>query len=205
MFNVFTVSSGFVSKGGLVDSLTLKSAGIDIPAIIVGEDGRGRSRGVLPVQLPNGLYKEWKEKGQVVIYAAEVGTTKAGKPKLFAKTEADLDEKIICVFNTKIGFRGSNSHTGDRTGETKKDWMDREFPVFAEFPGETLITGTIAQGAAGRMGSGDQLVAVIPKEVVFRTSYGGRLYGAPSSHYYKWDGEQLLVLTWDERVASEFF
>lgn len=203
---VYTIESGKVSEGATVVKLALKGAGIEIPAIIVGEEGRGRERGVLPVQLPNGLYKEWQEKGRVEIRAAEVGQTKAGKPKLFAKEGPDADEKIICVFLTKIGFRGSNSHTGDRTGETTKDSWGDERPVFAPFPGEILVRGVIAQGAAGRMGSGEQLVAVMPKGVVFRTGYGGRLYGAPSAHYYSWDGQQLLGgLTWDERCASDIF
>lgn len=204
-YKIFTVSSGSVSEGATVGKLTLKGAGIDIPAIIVGEEGRGRSRGVLPVQLPNGLYKEWQEKGSVTVNAAEVGQTKAGKPKLFVKNGADTDEKIIVVFRTKIGFRGGNSHTGDRTGETEKDMWGDERPKFHPFPGETLVSGVIAQGAAGRMGSGEQLVAVMPKDIVFRTGYSGRLYGGPSAHYYKWDGQQLLALTWDERVASDLF
>ena len=204
-YRIFTISSGSVSSGATVGNLNLKNAGINIPAVIVGEEGRGRSRGVLPVQLLNRLRKEWQEKGSVTINAAEVGQTKAGKPKLFVKNGPDTDEKIIVVFRTKIGFRGGNSHTGDRTGETEKDTRGGERPKFYPFPGEKLIFGTIAQGAAGYMGSGEQLVAVMPKDIVFRTGYSGRLYGSPSSHYYKWDGQQLLALTWDERVASDLF
>ncbi len=204
-YKVYTVSSGSVREGAVVEKLALKGAGIDIPAIIIGEEGRGRKRAVLPVQLPSGLYKEWHEKGRVEIRAAEVGQTKAGKPKLFGKETADTDEKIICVFLTKIGFRGSNSHTGDRTGETFKDSWGEERPVFAQFPGEVLVCGVIAQGAAGRMGSGEQLVAVMPRGIVFRTGYTGRLYGAPSAHYYIWNGEQLISATWEERTAADLF
>ena len=205
MYSIYTIQSGEVSEGAKVSSLTLKSAEITIPAIIIGEQGRGRSRGVLPVQLPNGLYKEWQEKGSVTINAAEVGQTKAGKPKLFVKNGPDTNEKIIVVFRTKIGFRGSNSHTGDRTGEKEKDCWGTEHLKFRPFPGEILTIGIIAQGDAGRMGSGQQLVAVMPKDVVFRTSYSGRLYGFPSAHYYKWDGQRLLALTWEEREASDLF
>lgn len=197
---VFTVSSGTVQEGTVVESLTLKGAGVDIPAIIIGEEGRGRDRGVLPVKLTNGQQKEWQEKGRTTIFFAEVGETKAEKPKLFAKEREDTDEKIICVFRTKIGYRGGNSHTGDRTGED-----DNDRPSFALFPGKELVSGSIAQGTAGRMGSGSQMVAVMPKDTVFRTGYSGRLYGGPGSHYYLWDGEKLLSLTWDERVASDLF
>ena len=74
-----------------------------------------------------------------------------------------------------------------------------------KFPGEILCAGTIAEGDAGRMGSGDQLIAVVPKEEVFRTAYHGRLYGAPSSHYYKYDGQSIQSLTWEERLASDLW
>lgn len=207
---VYTIESGKVSEGAIVEMLALKGAGIEIPAVIVGEEGRGRERGVLPVQLTNCQYKEWQEKGRVRIMFAEVGTTKAGKPKLLAKDKdsAGNDEKIVCVFRTHIGFRGGNNHTGDRTGEEEyDDWGTKKTrPTFAPFPGEILVRGIIAQGAAGRMGSGEQLVAVMPPKCVFRTTYSGRLYGAPSAHYYCWNGQQLLGgLTWDERCASDIF
>jgi len=205
-FKVFTID-GSVQEGAVVEKLTLKGAGIDIPAIFVGEQGRGRERGVLPVQLPSTLQAEWKEKGRVRISSAEVGTTKAGKPKLYARTGegVDADDAVICVFRTHIGFRGGNSHTGDRTGEIEKDAYGDERITFLPFPGETLVSGHIAQGTAGRMGGGQQLVATMPKGVVFRTGYSGRLYGAPAAHYYLWNGEQLLAMTWDERISSDIF
>ncbi len=198
---IFTIENGTVSDGASVEKLSLKNAGIEIPAIIIGEDGRGRQRGVLPVQLSNGQYKEWQGKGIVKINFADLTTTKAGKSKLIAKETTDETEKIVVVFLTKIGFRGGNSHTGDRSGKNENGDI-----IFSDFPGEIIASGTIAQGTAGRMGSGDQLVAIIPKDVIFRTSYSGRLYGSPSSHYYKWDGEKILGgFTWDERCVSEIF
>lgn len=202
-YRIFTVSSGTIKEGAMVETLTLKGAGIDIPAVIVGEEGRGRNLGVLPVQLPEILYKEWQESGRVEIRFAEVGSTKAEKPKLLARNGADSDEKIIVVFRTSIGFRGGNTHTGDSTGTEEKH--GRQVPVFADFPGEILVKGQIAQGIAGYMGSGDQLVAVMPKGTVFRTGYSGRLYGAPAAHYYLWNGEQLLAATWEEREVSDIF
>lgn len=204
---IFTIENGSVKEGAVVETLTLKGAGVDIPAIFVGEQGRGRERGVLPVQLPSILQVEWKEKGQVRISSAEVGTTKAGKPKLYARAGEgmDADDSVICVFRTNIGFRGSNSHTGDRTGQVEKDAFGDERITFLDFPGEMLVSGHIAQGMAGRAGGGQQLVATMPKGIVFRTGYSGRLYGAPAAHYYLWDGERLLAVTWDERVASDIF
>jgi len=104
------------------------------------------------------------------------------------KENADTDEKIICVFRTDIGFRGWNDHTGDWTGEPTEGGNH----IYAKFPGEILVKGVIAQGDAGRMRSGYQLVALMPKGIVFRTFYGGRLFGKPGEHYYRWDGKQLV-------------
>ena len=232
---VFTIKNGKVVEGVKVDSFTLKGAEVTIPAMIVGEKGRGRELGVLPVQLLPDSYKEWQEKGCVYIRFAKVGTTKAGKPKLFQTEDVDTIEKCICVFRTQIGFRGGNSHTGDRKGEywvpnwflgrkyLKEKYTKEEAAKIAEelnyswdtvfskkldfhpFPGEILCEGIVAQGDAGRMGSGSQLVAVMPADTIFRTGYSGRLYGAPSAHYYLFRDGQILSATWDEREVSDIF
>ena len=239
----FTIRSGEVSPGAKVETFQLSGAGVTIPAILVGEKGRGRKLGVLPVQLLPSSYKEWQEKGEVVITAALVGKTKAGKPKLIETSEITDTEKCICVFRTRIGYRGGNSHTGDRKEEYwVPNWFWRPdisalFPElkkkytreeaisivkeldpsyqwdtifekrleFHPFPGEVLCEGTIAQGAAGRMGSGSQIVAVMPAGIVFRTGYSGRLYGAPSAHYYLFRDGQLLSATWEEREITDIF
>lgn len=245
---IFTIKSGEISEGARVDSFTLKGAGITIPAIIIGEEGRGRKLGVLPVQLLPDAYAEWKEKGYTYIHSATIGATKAGKPKLFQTGDADTLEKCICIFRTKIGFRGSNSHTGDLKKEywtpnwfwrskisnllgeeakkihTKEEAMkiaeelnssaEDKYPwdviferklEFHPFPGEILTTGIIAQGDAGRMGSGEQLVAIMPANTVFRTGYSGRLYGQPAAHYYVFRDGRILAATWEEREISDIF
>jgi len=193
MYKIFTIESGTVREGATVEKYTL-SMGITIPAILVGEEGRGRELGILPVSLLPEQHREWEEKGSVTVYAASVTTTRSGRPKLVAVKEATSDEKVIAVFLTKIGFRGANEHTGDLEGEE-----------FAPFPGEVLVRGVIAQGMAGYMGGGDQFVALIPKGVVFRTAYHGRLYGAPPEHYYLWTGEKLLSATEEEREVADLF
>ena len=246
---IFTIENGKVTEGAKVDSFTLKGAGVSIPAIIIGEEGRGRKLGVLPVQLLPEQYKEWKENGYVYIHSATVGATKAGKPKLFQTEDVDTTEKCICVFRTQIGFRGTNEHTGDRKEEYwvrewyasfpesvpmkerytreevqrySREYLTARYPGkdisqyspnagfkrvldFYPFPGEILCEGIIAQGQAGRMGSGSQLVAVMPAGIVFRTGYSGRLYGAPSAHYYVYRHGQLLSATWEEREVSDIF
>lgn len=247
---IFTVSDGESTIGARVESFTLKGANITIPAILVGENGRGRELGVLPVQLTKEQYDVWKEKGEVEITFATLGKTRAGNPKLFADTETTDTDTAIVVFRTGIGFRGGNSHTGDRCDEfytlkydykeaamlagvplqdryTEKEawqyapviWKERfdyetelacpcgfeHHLEFLPFPGEIFAKGKIAQGAAGRMGCGEQIVAVIPVNQVFRTAYSGRLYGSPSAHYYIYQDGKILSATWQERQVSDIF
>ena len=83
--------------------------------------------------------------------------------------------------------------------------MESDEPVFLPFPGEIVAEGIIAQGDAGRMGSGKQLIAIMPRDVVFRTGYNGRLYGAPAAHYFMFDGEKIISVTWEQRIASDIF
>ena len=240
---VFTINSGVVFEGARVDTFTLKGVNVSIPAILIGEEGRGRELGILPVQLLPNSYKDWQENGSVYINYAELGTTKTGKPKLFQVENVDTTEKCICVFRTMIGYRGCNDHTGDRKEvyytipwyinlppevpkkpRYTKEEFEKYVPILCKhrgtddwrevfdgkieylpFPGEVICSGIIAQGAAGRMGSGRQLVAVIPANTVFRTAYGGRLYGAPGAHYYIYRDGKILVATWKERVISDIF
>lgn len=193
---VFTVSNGTVELGARVEEVKIESAGFSFKAISVGERGRGRILATLPVD--EKALNSSKEVAKV--FNADLGKTKSGKTKLFKESNSN-NESCIVVFRTDIGFRGGNNHTGDRTPET----MESDDPKFLEFPGEILLKGVIAQGDAGRMGSGAQIIAIMPKGVVFRTSYYGRLYGAPSAHYYIFDGEKIIAVTWEERCSSDIF
>ncbi len=245
-YRIFTIRNGAAKEGAKVNTFTL-SNGTKIPAIVVGEEGRGRALGVLPVSLTKSQFQTWQEKDSVEIRFAEIGQSRSGKPKLFSKEKEEntAGDSLIAVMSTPIGYRGGNSHTGDRQdslwslttsarirvqeldgkpegidlhGEcssTSKtalmEWAGDELTEeeFEEkrcwdvFPGKVIIEGRIAQGAAGGMGSGTQMIATIPVNTWFRTSYSGRRYGAPSAHYYKWDGNQVLAVTWDERQILE--
>ena len=251
VFRIFRMEGATPLYSGVeVSSFKIKGAGVNIPAIEVGERGRGRELGVLPVQLTPEQYKEWEIIGSVKIVAASVGQTQAGKPKLFASPEGDPStEYAICVLRTKIGYRGGNEHTGDLKDERwtidsfysrsaekagiplkerytaaeareysprlmdvccgSGDWRwDAGFEKrseFEPFPGKVLAKGIIAQGAAGRMGYGEQFVALMQKGIVWRTGYFGRLYGAPDHHYHIWTGEKLLSATREERELADLF
>jgi hypothetical protein len=171
---IFTARDGKVSAGALVEEFTL-SSGTKIPAILVGEKGRGRELGVLPV--------EGAQPGDHIL-AARIGQTRSGRPKLIAAAAAEDHDRAIVVFRTSIGFRGGNFHEG-------------------EF--HPLVSGTIAQGLAGRMGVGRQHVALLAAGQVVRVRRFGRLYGAQPEHHYMLRDGQLLVATPEERELAEIF
>jgi hypothetical protein len=190
---VYTVQDGVVTEGAKVQPRLL-SCGVTIPTVAVGEEGRGRKLGFLPVELSNS--KDFETNGETVIYNCRLGKTARGGHKLIERDDGD-ESKCLVVMRTGIGFRGTNFHTGDRVNGSDTE--------FLPFPCEILSEGIVAQGDAGRMGSGKQMVVIAPKGVVFRASRAGRLYGQPSSHYYLFNGERLMSATWEERIAADLF
>jgi hypothetical protein len=191
VFAVFTVTDGRVTVGATVEAYALKGAGLVIAAILVGEEGRGRKLGVLSVAEmtppPRGECS--------AILAARVNETRSGRPGLVAEDEAPAESpSAIVVLRTTPGYRGGCEHTGDRDGP----WKDGHRPVLPR-PGRVLCEGYTAQGAAGRMGGGEQLVLVLPAGEVLRIGRSGRLYGAPAAHYLAWTGRELVSVTTEER------
>lgn len=245
---IYSISEG-AQEGATVSAFVLKSGDM-IPAIIVGQSGRGRSQGVLPVQLLPQSHAEWQEKASVKISFARVGETRAGNPRLIQEPGIGEIDRFIAVFRTPIGFRGGNSHTGDR-GETrctpdyylaeklesagiklpapangkfytKKEACTLSAKVYSPEEGDTagfkveidflpfpqlhtLSSGGIAQGDAGGMGSGSQLVSVMPVGKVFRTGISGRRYGNPNAYYYLHDGDRLMCATWADRELADLW
>jgi len=199
---IFTIVDGAVYAGAAVCTFELKRAGVKIPAITVGERGRGRDLDVLPVQLLPQHFEKWQKDGEAVILHAIEGRSKSDRPKLIETEPDDTPQECICVFLTSIGFRGSCDHTGDRAQlVTGSD--GRQYWQYHKFPGRLIGLGTIAQGDAGRAGHGHQIVAVVQPNVWFRVERSGRLYGAPPEHYYLWDGRQMTGgLTWEERCLA---
>jgi len=173
IYPVFEIIENKVSHP-IIEEFQLAS-GLKIAALIIGERGRGRELGILPV--------EGAQPGEE-LRAASIGKTRSGRPKLIARPEPNTNDAVIVVLRTPIGFRGNNKHCG----KTEQD----------PFPGNVLTRGIIAQGAAGRMGSGDQLIALVPKGKVWSIHIGGRRYGAPHTYYYTFDGHRIKVAIEDD-------
>jgi len=162
--------SGGVAPGAMVERFKLAGAGVVIPAVLVGEEGRGRELGVLPVALPPAEEEKLNGGGRVRIYAARVGQTRSGRPKLFWADPAGVDTAdVIVVVRTPIGFRGTNRHY---VASPEEEGLP--FPVLAR--------GRIAQGEAGRMGAGEQLVLILPDGAHLNIKIGGRRYGMPTAY-----------------------
>lgn len=155
--------------------------GEEIPAILIGEEGRGRRLGVLPVALPQALYKAWEDGQEIRIEKAQMSQTRSGHPKLVWRREQDIKPlKALLVFRTPIGYRGWNLH------EFPPDW-------------EILVEGIIAQGEAGRMGRGKQYI-VLATPGVATVRIEGRRYGKPGIYRY----ELLPDLTLRVITGEEF-
>lgn len=176
VFRVFTVQAGDVQPG----------VKLEHGCVVVGEEGRGRRKATVPVAggVPSGG----------TLLAAKVIATPSGAPALqAAPVESAETGYALCVLRTPIGFRGDNEHTGD---------FDKAADVCAPWPGVNLARGRIAQGAAGGMGSGEQVITIVPAETVFRARIGGRLYGAPPAWYYVFDGTTVHAATREQRLNS---
>ncbi|MEM2928428.1 MAG: hypothetical protein QXP60_05640 [Nitrososphaerota archaeon] len=188
VLKIYTINGKELRPEATIDYYRLGDK--EFPVIKVGEEGRNRKVGLVPIKL--------KSQTESIKYAIEDNNW------LIEASENDGEiskEKIICVFRTQIGFRGSNAHTGDCIGLDEKG--DK---VFAKFPAiKILAHGIIAQGMAGYMGSGDQFVAIMPANTVFRTRLYGRTYGEPKAHYYCYKDGELLVATLEERELFKIF
>lgn len=142
---VWTIKAGQIWSGATVVPFTLAN-GTAIPSIVVGEKGRGRCLGVVPVDrakaipcpdrgkryffrrpiqceqcgvtAPEGIHPMAGVIYERIRFAA-LRTSRSGRPKLVAQEAPgpDSQEKAVLVFRTPFGTRGSNFHSGDLT-----DW-----------------------------------------------------------------------------------
>ena len=190
-FKIFTIQDGKVEEGALVESFTIRN-GTKIPAILVGQNEK-YMLGVLPVQ--GGTPGE-------KIFAAKVGTSRSGRPKLIADSATPSDEKAIVVMRTTSGYRGNGVQAGDVKEVYWCDTWRRIRRKHEDFPGEILVRGHTSRSPRGALGTSTQIVAVIPKDKVFSEIRSGRLYGAPGAMYYAFDGEKMQVATWEERKVA---
>ena len=66
----------------------------------------------------------------------------------------------------------------------------RSLRTYHDFPGQILVDGIIAKGDEGLYQPGTQLIALMPRDVWFRTSFWPD--HNPDDKYYLWDGNQMV-------------
>jgi len=194
-----------VSEGAKVEKKTL-SNGVVIDTVQVGEEGRGRQLGIIPVQ----LITPWDGEGDRIVKNVKLGTTLKGAPKFFeTPAEGDNDEAIVLVVRTPIGHRGKNDHF--IYYEEKKYFLlysdklymqDTEKYNLLPMPANVkmLARGIIAQGLAGAMGAGEHFVFQITPPAKFQIKISGRLYGAPDTYNVYVEKSGVSVLTPEEEA-----
>jgi hypothetical protein len=176
---IFTVGNGDVMEGASARKVKIQAADEEIFAICVGETGKGRLFSYIPISGVNA--DQW-------VKNVKLSKTRTAKPKFII--DDNNTEECVIVFKHTAGYL-----TGDRVS------LDNP-KFFRNFPGEILIEGIIAQGATGLMGRNFQYIAKLQKGQVFRI---GRLYETPSSYYGCFDGEKVILVTWDEREVAELW
>jgi len=143
------------------------------------------------------IYQVSEDSVEVLENASTVTVGETGRGRVRATfhlpEHPPFKDGVLVVLRSPIGFRGWNAHTGF----SLVAWRERKTPgvSWPEFPGQIVATGVIAQGDAGRMGSGEQLVAWMKPGDQFRIYIGGRRYGSPKAYYYRVDKDTIHVVS----------
>lgn len=168
---IYTVYKDSVSEGARVTTVTL-TQDVIIPAIAVGESGRGRQRSYIPLKLLDNNNLD-----DYVVKNVAVGFTKSGRTKFF-EIDEDSDSDIIIIDTNDHGFRGGNvRHIIDDNGtELEFGNIDGKITI--------LAVGISADGMAGRMASSSQIIFKVTPPLTYKVSYTGRMYGQERDYYY---------------------
>ena len=138
----------------------------------VGEQGNGRVERHLVCS-----FNETPKNGLAELYYKD---EKLDKPRLKLAFQLDHVEGYIYRTQTEMGFRGSFSFD------------------FSKSPVVVLLVGTHAQGTAGRMGSGQNYIIMIPAEtptgIIACGEKHGRYYDNPGTYCLYWDKDQKKVI-----------
>lgn len=161
-----------------------KARGDRVPAIVLGELGRGRRLTFVEVDLITSL--EEKPTATRRIQAAALQRM----PRFPRLVERDAGattsvEACLMVAKTPIGHRGYNYHTGEYVG------MKEGLQAYAPCPAEDLACGEIAQGDAGRAGWGTQHLFLLPRDTLLRIEVYGLTYGDPKIWCFVFNGKNL--------------
>jgi len=130
--------------------------------ITVGERGRGRSEGIIPI----------------IGEGPEVRAKKTEEGVVLVRGNWDNEDRCLAVINAVGAYDRSRSYgIHDAQGV------------------QTILSGTIAFGQAGRTNSGEEVLAIVMPGATFR------LNSKYASTWYMWTGTEWVVETPEERRA----
>lgn len=161
----------FTVRSKVVEGLTVKGA--PYPHVEVGEAGRGR----VMARVALGA-RDFEVPPKVLTHASAIRTRAKGTVLLVQEKDGDTRRALV-LLAVPMGYRGG----------TAWDGLD-EVTILAE--------GTVAEGAAGRMGSYQEYLAILPPGARLVCHRHGRLYGDPAQVHVHWTGEELRVGAMDE-------
>jgi len=156
---IFQISS----PGAKPAEMKLEGEGDEpITEIVIGERGRGRSQGIVPIFGDGHGFRAKKTPEGIVLVRG---------------TWPDED-RCLAVINTVGSY--------DRS---------RSYRLFDAQGIETLMSGVIAFGDAGRVNGGEEILAIVNPGAEFR------LNSKYASTWYRWTGTEWVVETPAERKA----
>lgn len=185
---VFEIKGGKVSFG--VELTKIVAQGKEgeessFYALTVGTINRhGRWGGLLPVS-------DKLAKKSSVLRWASLGKSQSGRPKLVKEKELEANYCLI-VFRTPAGLGGANEHTGQQKlipEGNQMAFLNESLKSYLPFPGRILVSAEISKSWKDYFDSSYQLIAVMPKDRIFRVAYSDQR--GLHEYYYKYDGQSL--------------
>ena len=178
---VYTANERGVTLGAMVTPYQLTS-GREIAAVSVGEEGRGRWVGFVPVRLTPAAQSQLAEKGETIIFYVAPWKAVDGDKMVFDQLKEDHNNStghVCLVLNFAYGYRGTVTY---------------EFPENVNI----LADGCKADGAAGRMAGGCEYVILMEGPGIIRVHRTGRLYGGESDFLVVVKGGDVTLTTPNE-------
>lgn len=136
--------------------------GKPLASIVVGESGRGRNEGIIPI-IGNG---------------SEVRAKKMDESIVLVRGDWNDNGRCLAIINAVGSY--------DRY---------RSYGIHDAQGVQTIASGTIAFGQAGRTNSGEEVLAILTSGATFR------LNSKYSSTWYTWTGKEWIVETPERRKA----
>ncbi len=193
IMKVFTIQDNLVSPGAKANSMLSKS-GKRIPIICVGEQQWQEGFRCLPVVLTKEQEALWNGKKNAKIFYTRLMRCK----RLAAiDTYPNSCEHALIVFKGNIGQGGSNSYLGDLKDDLK---------TYDSFPGRILKKGKIGHFYLGKVYTGTQVIAIVPKNTIFSFVKKGQMQEQNKEEYFFYfDGHDIFSMTKAQRLNYSLF